>query len=64
MRCFVVVMTVLISLSAAGCFTWQANNGSQAVDVNPLAYGSGAPVIQLSNAPGYMNGQPFDMRSK
>ena len=36
----------------------------QAVEINPLNYGSGNPIVQLSNAPGYMNGQAFDMRSK
>jgi hypothetical protein len=48
---------------SGGC-TWQANKGSDAVEINPLNYGSSTPMIQLSNAPGYMNGQAFDMRSR
>jgi hypothetical protein len=41
---------------------WQANNASQAVDVNPWAFGSGQSVFSPSNAPGYLNGEAMDMR--
>lgn len=47
----------------AGC-TWQANSGSQAVEINPLNYGTGKPVVQPSNMIGYIDGQPQDMRRK
>ncbi len=54
-------VALLIVLFVSGC-TWQANSSSDAVEINPLSYGSGTPVIQLSNAPGYENGQPYDRR--
>jgi len=63
MRCLVMMMALLVTLFAIGC-TWQANQSSTAVEINPYNYGSGSPVIQPSNAPGYMNGQAVDMRSK
>ncbi len=56
-------IAVWLVVCAGGC-TWQANKGSDAVEINPLNYGSANPVVQLSNAPGYMNGQAFDMRSR
>jgi len=62
MKRYVVRAVLLICLSACGCWTWQANSGSDAVDINPFAFGSNTPVIQLSNAPGYENGQPYDRR--
>lgn len=64
MRRFVIISMLLLALAAIGCCTWQANQSSTAVDVNPFNYGSGTPVVQPSNAPGYLNGQAFDMRSK
>lgn len=61
MKQSLIISVVLLIVSAVGC-TWQANSGSQAVEINPLNYGSGTPIIQPSNAPGYMDGQPFDRR--
>jgi len=63
MRSVFAITLVWVMLAATGC-TWQANNGSDAVEINPLKYGTGNPIVQLSNAPGYMNGQAFDMRPK
>jgi hypothetical protein len=65
MRRLGAVAALLIFLAGAGCsWTWQANKSSQAVDVHPLAVGSGDPVFTLSNGPGYMNGDPQDARTK
>jgi hypothetical protein len=64
MRRFVPLAALLISLFATGCSGWQANRSSQAVDINPFALGTGNPVIQPSNAPGFINGQPQDMRTR
>jgi hypothetical protein len=57
------VILLLVLWSAAGC-TWQANSGSQAVEINPLNYGTDRPIVQPSNMPGYIDGQPVDMRRK
>jgi hypothetical protein len=64
MRRFIVAVALFISLFAAGCEAWQANRSSQAVDIDPFAVGSGSPVFQPSNAPGFINGQPQDMRTR
>jgi hypothetical protein len=39
------VLMLLLPLVASGCGTWQANNASQAVDINPFALGSGESVF-------------------
>ena len=39
------------------------NNASQAVDINPFAWGSGQQVISPANDPGYVNGESMNMRS-
>jgi hypothetical protein len=54
---------LLLALAGAGC-TWQASRGSQAVDVNPFALGSGEPVFSPAEGPGYSNGVPTDMRTR
>ena len=54
------VIAILLPFAVGGC-TWQANNASEAVTVNPFAAGSGQ-VISPANGPGYMNGEPMDMR--
>jgi hypothetical protein len=64
MRRLLAAATLLLTLADAGGCTWQANRGSQAVDVNPLALGPGDPVISPSNAPGYSNGEALDMRTR
>jgi hypothetical protein len=56
MKYLVAWIGLLIALSVSGC-TWQANRGSDAVDINPFAYGSDTPVIELSKWQGYSNGQ-------
>jgi hypothetical protein len=38
-------LALLLPLGASGCSNWQANNASQAVDINPFALGSGQPVF-------------------
>lgn len=63
MRAFIILSAALLLISGMGC-TWQANSGSQAVEINPLNYGSSTPIVQPSNMPGYMNGVPFDQRNK
>ena len=57
-RILAVVMLVL--LVASGC-TFQANNSSEAVTFDPAEFGRGQ-VISPANGPGYMNGEPMDMR--
>ncbi len=54
------MVTLLIPFVAGGC-TYQANNASQAVSVNPFALGSGQ-VISPANDRYYMIGEPMDMR--
>jgi hypothetical protein len=48
-------------LPLAGCSGWQANKSSQAVDFDPSAYGA---MLSPSNAPGFMDGDAQDMRTK
>ena len=55
-----VVVTLLLLFVAGGC-TWQANNASEAVTINPFDLGSGH-VVSPANGPGFMNGEPTDMR--
>ena len=62
-RVLAVVLVVCPLLCAGGC-AWQANSGSQAVDINPLAMFSGDSVFNPASGPGYMDGQPMDMRTK
>jgi high-affinity K+ transport system ATPase subunit B len=54
------VVTLLIPLVTSGC-TFQANTASQAVTVNPFAFGSGQ-VVSPANGYGYVDGVPTDMR--
>jgi hypothetical protein len=67
MRRLLTAAPFLLSLTGvcgcAGWSGWQANKGSQAVDFDLGAVGSGQSAITPSNAPGYMNGMPQDMRS-
>src|SRR5262249_2278086 len=63
LRPLAVATLVLVLAGACGC-TWQANRGSQAVDINPFALGSRDPVISPSNSYGYSNGEALDMRTK
>jgi hypothetical protein len=39
------VLMFLLPVVATGCGTWQANNASQKVDINPFALGSGESVF-------------------
>jgi hypothetical protein len=39
------VLTLLLPLVATGCSSWQANSSSQAVDINPGAFGTGQSVF-------------------
>jgi len=57
------VIAVRLPFIAGGC-TWQANNASQAVDINPFAIGSGEQVVSPANSFGYVNGVPQDMRNR
>jgi hypothetical protein len=57
------VLAALILLTAGGC-TFQANNASEAVTVNPLYVGSGQSVFSPANGPGYINGEAQDMRRR
>ncbi len=54
-------MMLLLPSVAGGC-TWQANNSSQGVNIDPFAFGSGQQVISPANGPGYVNGEAMDMR--
>ena len=54
----------LLLLTLAGCSGWQPTRGSQAVDVDPWAIGAGGQAITPSNAPGFINGEPQDMRTR
>jgi hypothetical protein len=64
MRRVVAVAAVLTSLFAVGCAGWQANKGSQAIDIDPTAIGTADPVIQPSNGGGFVHGEPLNMRTK
>ena len=57
------VVTVLLLALTVGCSwgPWQANSGSEAVTINPFAWGSGQ-VVSPADGPGYMNGEPMVMR--
>lgn len=57
------VVVLLLPFVAGGC-SWQANSGSQAVEVNPFAWGSGEQVVSPANSFGCVNGEPLDTRSK
>ena len=61
LRILAVVMVLLLFV-AAGC-SWQANSGSQAVEVNPFAWGSGRQVVSPENGYGYVDGEPLDART-
>jgi len=54
-------LALLLPFVAGGC-TWQANNASQAVDIDPFAIGSGQSVFSPANGPGYINGNAQDTR--
>jgi hypothetical protein len=64
MRRSVIIAALLISPFAAGCNGLQANKSSEAVDIDLSAIGTGKPAIRPSNAPGFIDGQPQDMRTK
>jgi hypothetical protein len=59
----ILVMVVLLLPFVAGGCSWQANSASQAVTVNPLAWGSREPVVSPANTYGYVNGEPLDART-
>jgi len=59
MRRLLTVAALLLLVSAGGC-TWQANNASQAVDIDPWCN----PVVTPANGSGYVDGAPQDMRTK
>ena len=59
----IIALWALLLLFAPGC-TWQANHASQAVDVDPFAFGSGQAVFSPANGPGYMSGEAQDMRTR
>jgi len=63
---YLAMIILLIPVCLGGCAIQgcqPGGSGSQAVDINPAAFGSGQ-VISPSNAPGYMDGEPMDMRHK
>ncbi len=60
----IVAVLALLLPCAAGCGLWQANHASQAVDVDPLAFGTGQAVFTPANGPGYINGEAQDMRRR
>ena len=64
MRRLMAGAALLLTLAGVGGCAWQANSGSQAVTINPLAAGSEESVFSPSNGPGYMNGEALDMRTK
>jgi hypothetical protein len=65
LRILVAVTLFLPVIGACGCsWNWQANHASEAVNINPFAAGSGEPAFTPANSPGYINGEPQDMRSK
>jgi hypothetical protein len=51
------VVMLLIPLVASGC-TFQANNASQAVTFDP----SQQQMFSPADGPGYMSGEPMNMR--
>ena len=58
-------MSAVLLLFLAGCSgVWQANSASQAVDINPAALGTGNPVFTPSNAPGFINGEPQNLKTR
>ena len=62
MRRLLAVAAFLCTLT--GCSGWQANNASEAMDVNPLGFLSGEPTFTPANGPGFVNGDSLDMRTK
>jgi hypothetical protein len=57
---FLAIFLLLIPVVASGCAgcnngAWQANNASEAVSFGPNGLGP-------ADAPGYMNGEPMNMR--
>jgi hypothetical protein len=60
----VAVALLFLLVGASGCLAWQANKSSQAVGIDPFAMGSGESVFKPSNAPGYVNGDAQDMRTR
>jgi hypothetical protein len=63
MRRFLAAAALMLALVGAGGCTWQANSGSQPVEINPFAVGSGN-VFNSASGPGYMDGEPLDMRTR
>lgn len=57
----VLAIVVLLLPYAVGC-TWQANSASQAVTINPFAWGTGESVVGPADSYGYVNGEPLDAR--
>lgn len=57
------LLAVLV-ICLAGCSGFQANRSSEAVDLDLSAIGTGNPAVAPSNAPGYMDGLPMDMRTR
>jgi len=64
MRRIWTTMALLLPFLGVGGCTWQANSGSEAVKFDPFALGSGESIFSPANGPGYINGDPQDMRSK
>jgi hypothetical protein len=62
-RRFVALWAAVALGLVGGCGTFW-NKGSQALDVNPLAIGSGAPVVTPANDNRFWNGEPMDLRTK
>jgi hypothetical protein len=63
MRSLLCLLASLVALTG-GCASWQANRGSQAVDFDPFALGSGESALRPSNGPGFINGDAQDMRTR
>ena len=53
-----VLAPLLVMLSGCG-FSY---GGSQALEINPLNWGTGRPVATPANGPGYVHGEPLDRR--
>jgi hypothetical protein len=56
-------LITLLFLFAGGC-SWQANSGSQAIEVDPFKWGTGQQVVNPSSSYGNVDGVPLDARTR
>ena len=55
-----VVVAICLATSCLGCRF--SRSGSQAIDVDPFAMGTGRPAVTVADGAGYDHGVPLDAR--